>query len=109
MVGGSACYGGHEITTTGSDSGPTDDALVLRDAGQDAPEVFPDAFFADAGAADARPCTPDPDCNGFGGDGDGMCDWDAFNACCETLMWDDEACWLPGGPLAPPEMPSALA
>ncbi|MCB9591764.1 MAG: hypothetical protein H6719_03435 [Sandaracinaceae bacterium] len=89
------CYMDHQ---TDEDAGRADDAGIARaDAGRDAGH--------DAGPG--TDCVPDPDCNGpFDGTGDGTCDWDQFNACCDSLGWDIEPCWLPGGPLSPPEMPA---
>ena len=105
------CYVAHEVTPPPpppiSDAGPLADAGPLTDAGRDAGT---DAGRDAGPLADAGGCVPDPDCNGDRGiDPDGTCDWDQFNDCCEERGWMLEVCQLPGGPLAPPEMPAALA
>jgi len=106
------CYGMHENPP----SVDRPDAGEVADAGRD--EADAAVWVADAGTdagrdggplADAGPCRPDVDCNGpWDGTGDGNCDWDQFNACCDEHGWAVEPCFLPGGPLAPPEMPRTL-
>ncbi len=100
-LGMGGCYMEHRHVG-GTDAGEAEDAGPRADAGHDAGR---DAGY-DAGVAEG--CTPDPDCNGpFDHPAiDGMCDWDQHNACCTLHMWDIEPCWLPGGPLSPPEMPA---
>jgi len=101
-LGMGGCYAEHRAT-------PRADAGELRpDAGElerDAGDRRADAGY-DAGVPGE--CTPDPDCNGpFDHPRiDGDCDWAQYNACCDAHAWDIQPCWLPGGPLSPPEMPA---
>lgn len=97
-LGMGGCYMDHRMVDE-TDAGREEDSGIARaDAGHDA--------GWDSGVDHG--CTPDPDCNGpFDHPAaDGVCDWDQHNACCTARGWDIEACWLPGGPLSPPEMPA---
>lgn len=91
-LGMGGCYAEHR-DTPGTDAGEPEDSAIVR---------------ADAGPPPDVDCVPDPDCNPYadGPPGDGTCDWDQYNGCCTVLEWSIEACWLPGGPLSPPEMPA---
>jgi len=93
-LGMGGCYAEHRDT-------PSTDAGDLPDAG----EIRADAGY-DAGVP--ADCTPDPDCNGpFDHPAiDGTCDWTQHSTCCDAHGWSVDPCFLPGGPLSPPEMPA---
>lgn len=100
-LGMGGCYAEHR-DTPGSDAGSLDDAGEMH---TDAGEIRADAGY-DAGVP--ADCTPDPDCNGpFDHPAiDGTCDWMQHDECCDAHGWAIEPCYLPGGPLSPPEMPA---
>jgi len=101
------CYVAHDVTPPPIRELPpmADGAVAMLDGGPpDArpPVVDGGPMWSDAGLDSGAPCVPDVDC--ASGGGDGFCDWEQHNACCDALMWEHPDCWLLGGPMTPPEM-----